>query len=84
MLFGVLLMYFFSVCIELRFYTLKFQCMSWSWYLANDTQFYIIGILLLIISVKHLKIATTFFVGFLLVSWITTAMITLKTGYTPR
>lgn len=28
------------------------QCMLWSWYLANDTQFYIIGILILLISVR--------------------------------
>lgn len=28
------------------------QCMLWSWYLANDTQFYIIGILILLVSVR--------------------------------
>jgi hypothetical protein len=29
-----------------------FQCMIWSWYLANDTQFYTLGILLLLLSSK--------------------------------
>jgi hypothetical protein len=29
-----------------------FQCMLWSWYMANDTQFYILGILLLLVSVR--------------------------------
>jgi hypothetical protein len=28
------------------------MCMVWSWYMANDTQFYVVGILLLLISVK--------------------------------
>jgi hypothetical protein len=29
-----------------------FQCMLWSWYMANDTQFYVVGILLLLMSVR--------------------------------
>jgi len=29
-----------------------FQCMLWSWYMANDTQFYVLGILLLLGSVR--------------------------------
>jgi hypothetical protein len=29
-----------------------FQCMLWSWYMANDTQFYVLGILLLLASVR--------------------------------
>jgi peptidoglycan/LPS O-acetylase OafA/YrhL len=33
-------------------YVALFQCMLWSWYMANDTQFYIIGILLLLVSVR--------------------------------
>lgn len=28
------------------------MCMVWSWYMANDTQFYVVGIILLLISVK--------------------------------
>lgn len=33
-------------------YSQQEMCMVWSWYMANDTQFYFIGILLLLISVK--------------------------------
>ncbi|XP_077286857.1 O-acyltransferase like protein-like isoform X2 [Arctopsyche grandis] len=65
------------------FYPLNESCMSWSWYLANDTQFYIIGVMILIISFEHLKTAATFFIGLLLLGWATTAMVALKTGYTP-
>lgn len=28
------------------------MCMVWSWYMANDTQFYAVGIILLLISLK--------------------------------
>jgi hypothetical protein len=40
---------------DITVYTLNFvifQCMIWSWYLANDTQFYTLGILLLLLSSK--------------------------------
>lgn len=30
----------------------KDMCMVWSWYMANDTQFYAVGIILLLISIK--------------------------------
>lgn len=30
----------------------KDMCMVWSWYMANDTQFYVVGIILLLISIK--------------------------------
>lgn len=29
-----------------------FQCMLWSWYLADDTQFYVLGCMLLIVAVR--------------------------------
>lgn len=28
---------------------LSLQCMSWSWYLSNDTQYFVIGLILLIL-----------------------------------
>lgn len=31
---------------------LKLQCMLWSWYLADDTQFFIVGAFCLIIAVR--------------------------------
>lgn len=33
-------------------YSQQEMCMVWSWYMANDTQFYFVGIVLLLISVK--------------------------------
>lgn len=33
-------------------YPQKEMCMVWSWYMANDTQFYVVGIIFLLISVK--------------------------------
>lgn len=33
-------------------FTQREMCMVWSWYMANDTQFYVVGIILLLISVK--------------------------------
>lgn len=35
-----------------NFFPQKEMCMVWSWYMANDTQFYVIGVILLLISVK--------------------------------
>lgn len=34
-------------------YPQKEMCMVWSWYMANDTQFYIIGVLMLLFSFKY-------------------------------
>jgi len=48
--------------------------MLWSWYLANDTQFYIIGAIILIIAIKHFKFAASTLTVFLLSAWITTGI----------
>ncbi|XP_012279116.2 O-acyltransferase like protein [Orussus abietinus] len=61
----------------------KERCMGWSWYLANDTQFYIIGIIIMIIAASYLHFAM-FAVCFLLVlSWITTGVIAFYTDHIP-
>lgn len=53
-------------------FPVKDMCMLWSWYLANDTQFYIIGAIILIVAVRHFRIAAGA-LGFLMVSaWLTT------------
>lgn len=31
------------------------QCMLWSWYLADDTQFFIVGAFILIIAVRYVE-----------------------------
>ncbi|XP_055389998.1 nose resistant to fluoxetine protein 6-like [Condylostylus longicornis] len=60
------------------------MCMLWSWYLANDTQFYIIGAIILIVAVRHLKIATITLALFLISSWITTAIIAFTHNHMPN
>ncbi|XP_014468574.1 PREDICTED: nose resistant to fluoxetine protein 6-like [Dinoponera quadriceps] len=59
------------------------RCMSWSWYLANDTQFYILGSIILIIGANFLPLATLIVTFFLIASWVTTALITLHIRHVP-
>ncbi|BES93766.1 nose resistant to fluoxetine protein 6-like [Nesidiocoris tenuis] len=51
------------------------MCMLWSWYLANDTQFYAIGVLLLLISSRFFRVAVSSLFMLLISSTITTALI---------
>ncbi|XP_055846411.1 nose resistant to fluoxetine protein 6 [Episyrphus balteatus] len=60
------------------------MCMLWSWYLANDTQFYIIGAIILIVAVRHFKLAATTMFVFLFSSWITTAIIAFRNNHKPN
>jgi hypothetical protein len=48
------------------------MCMLWSWYLANDTQFYIIGAIILIVAIRHFKFAAATLGIFMVSAWITT------------
>ncbi|XP_046399529.1 nose resistant to fluoxetine protein 6-like [Ischnura elegans] len=64
-------------------FPLEQRCMSWSWYLANDTQFYIVGTIILIIAVNYFWLATGMVVVFMLSAWSTTAVITIYTEHTP-
>ncbi|KAG5682060.1 hypothetical protein PVAND_011445 [Polypedilum vanderplanki] len=60
------------------------MCMLWSWYLANDTQFYIIGAIILIIAVKHFKFAASILFTFLMSAWITTGVIAYRNNHSPN
>ncbi|XP_045505733.1 nose resistant to fluoxetine protein 6-like [Colias croceus] len=62
----------------------KDMCMVWSWYMANDTQFYVVGIILLLISVKHVKFATISLILLLVSSWVTTIYISVWYAYKAR
>ncbi|XP_035429809.2 nose resistant to fluoxetine protein 6 [Spodoptera frugiperda] len=65
-------------------YPQREMCMVWSWYMANDTQFYVVGIILLLISVKHPKFAMVS-LGLLMVSsWATTIYISVWHQYKAR
>ncbi|XP_011054574.1 PREDICTED: nose resistant to fluoxetine protein 6-like isoform X1 [Acromyrmex echinatior] len=59
------------------------MCMLWSWYLADDTQFYIVGGVILILATNHFKIAASALVGLLVSSWITTGYIALVNNHMP-
>jgi peptidoglycan/LPS O-acetylase OafA/YrhL len=48
--------------------------MLWSWYLANDTQFYLIGSLILIVAIRHFKFAAATLTTFVVSAWITTGL----------
>ncbi|KAL1131850.1 hypothetical protein AAG570_011461, partial [Ranatra chinensis] len=60
------------------------MCMLWSWYMANDTQFYVLGILLLLISSRYFRLAVSGLVLVLVSSWVTTALISVKYNYIVR
>ncbi|XP_055380628.1 uncharacterized protein LOC129611475 [Condylostylus longicornis] len=64
-----------------NFYPFSELCMIWSWYLANDMQFYILAVVLLIISTKYLKfsIITTF--AILFISWGTAGVVSIHYRY---
>lgn len=60
------------------------QCMLWSWYLANDTQFYMIGAIILIVGVRHFKLSAITTLVFLVLSWITTAVVAFTNNHRPN
>ncbi|XP_055326560.1 nose resistant to fluoxetine protein 6 [Sitodiplosis mosellana] len=60
------------------------MCMLWSWYLADDTQFFIVGAFILIIAVKHFKVASTMLIAFVVSSWATTSLIAFQNNHIPN
>ncbi|XP_076673735.1 nose resistant to fluoxetine protein 6 [Andrena cerasifolii] len=58
-------------------------CLVWSWYLANDMQFYMIGLLLLVVSTRHLRLALGISLGLIIASICTTAYIAYSIDYYP-
>ncbi|KAL6448100.1 hypothetical protein ACFW04_000259 [Cataglyphis niger] len=65
------------------YFDMNERCITWSWYLANDTQFYTIGIIILIIGASFLPAAAFIGAFFLITSWVTTAIITLNLRHVP-
>ncbi|CAL1681830.1 unnamed protein product [Lasius platythorax] len=60
------------------------MCMLWSWYMANDTQFYVLGILLLLLSVKYFKTAVAIVSLLIASSWFTTFSVAYSNDYIAR
>ncbi|CAH1112271.1 unnamed protein product [Psylliodes chrysocephalus] len=70
-----------------NFYPQHEFCMLWSWYMANDTQFYVISTILLLIGIrssKHIKFVGLIIIIFMGASWITTFIIAMKWEYVAR
>lgn len=57
--------------------------MLWSWYVADDTQFYVIGAVILIVATNHFKFAAFSVVTLLISSWLTTGYIALINNHMP-
>ncbi|CAL7947909.1 unnamed protein product [Xylocopa violacea] len=60
------------------------MCMLWSWYMANDTQFYVLGILLLLLSIKYLKAIVIVILVLIVSSWFTTFSVAYSNDYVAR
>ncbi|XP_003490859.3 nose resistant to fluoxetine protein 6 [Bombus impatiens] len=60
------------------------MCMLWSWYMANDTQFYVLGILLLLLSIKYLKAIVVVILLLIASSWFTTFSVAYSNDYIAR
>lgn len=58
--------------------------MLWSWYMANDTQFYVLGILLLLLSIKYLKAIIVVILLLIASSWFTTFSVAYSNDYIAR
>ncbi|XP_047103492.1 O-acyltransferase like protein-like [Schistocerca piceifrons] len=65
------------------FYPVQDMCMLWSWYLADDTQFYILGIAILIVAASHFQVAAAMVAMLLMSSWCTTAFIAYTNKHMP-
>ncbi|CAH0552702.1 unnamed protein product [Brassicogethes aeneus] len=64
-------------------YPVEEMCMLWSWYLSDDTQFYIIGAIMLIVAANHFKSAAALLIIFVTSSWITTGYIAYSHSHIP-
>ncbi|KAL1505652.1 hypothetical protein ABEB36_005168 [Hypothenemus hampei] len=70
-----------------NFYPRAEFCMLWSWYIANDTQFFVIASVLLLTAIrgsKQLKYVAVAIGLLLITSWLTTFILTIKHHYVAR
>ncbi|XP_060663059.1 uncharacterized protein LOC132796048 [Drosophila nasuta] len=67
-----------------NFYPQHEMCMMWSWYMANDMQFYVMGSLLLALSRKYFKAVALALIVFLISSWSIAGIISLQHHYTHK
>uniref|UniRef100_A0A1I8NHT8 Nose resistant-to-fluoxetine protein N-terminal domain-containing protein n=1 Tax=Musca domestica TaxID=7370 RepID=A0A1I8NHT8_MUSDO len=67
-----------------NFYPLSEICMIWSWYMANDMQFFIMASILLMFSTRYSKAVLLTLATFLASSWAVSGMISLRYHYTHK
>ncbi|XP_043063413.1 uncharacterized protein LOC108092991 isoform X2 [Drosophila ficusphila] len=60
------------------------MCMMWSWYMANEMQFYVMAALLLALARKYFKAVALTLTVFLLSSWSISGIISLQHEYTHK
>ncbi|XP_075157249.1 uncharacterized protein LOC142230492 [Haematobia irritans] len=67
-----------------NFYPLSEFCMIWSWYMANDMQFFIMASILLMFSIRYPKATVLTLATFLVSSWGISGVISLHYHYTHK
>ncbi|XP_055611338.1 nose resistant to fluoxetine protein 6 [Uranotaenia lowii] len=65
-----------------NWYPFSEMCMVWSWYLANDMQFYIIAITILVFCSRRIKLSAAILGMLVLVSWIISIHLSIHFNYT--
>ncbi|XP_015113918.1 nose resistant to fluoxetine protein 6 [Diachasma alloeum] len=66
-----------------NFFSREEMCLSWSWYLSNDTQFFIFGTALLLISARYFYTAAGIFVATLFTSSLISGYVAYIYDYVP-
>ncbi|XP_063695902.1 nose resistant to fluoxetine protein 6-like [Culicoides brevitarsis] len=64
-----------------NWYPFREMCMIWSWYMANDMQFYIVAIILLILSKRFFKVSAITVVVLLMSSWVVAIFVSIHFNY---
>ncbi|CAG5034852.1 unnamed protein product [Parnassius apollo] len=59
------------------------MCMLWSWYLSDDTQFYAVSAILLILATSHFKVSVILTGVFFLSSLVTTGYVSWSSEHVP-
>ncbi|ETN58494.1 hypothetical protein AND_009900 [Anopheles darlingi] len=67
-----------------NWFTFGEMCMIWSWYLANDMQFYVIAIVLLMLSSRNFRVAAGLLFVCLGGSWLLSMYFSLHYRYTHK
>ncbi|KAI9589996.1 uncharacterized protein LOC119639842 [Glossina fuscipes] len=67
-----------------NFYPLSEICMIWSWYMANEMQFYIMATILLVVSLRYFKTAVLTLASILISSWGVAGLVSLRNHYTHK